>query len=53
MLGYFLSILNIWSSWDLWNSESFILNCFSPLSLIMSLIVFLQQRDIDQRNKEQ
>jgi hypothetical protein len=49
MINYFLSALNIWAGWSIWvNSEDY--KYFAIISFLLSLIVFLQQRDIEESN---
>jgi len=47
MINYGLSALNIWAAWSTWvNHEDY--KYFTILPLLISLMLFLQQRDIDE-----
>ena len=50
MINYGLSALNIWAAWSTWvNYPDY--QYFAIIPLIISLILFLQQRDIHEMNK--
>jgi len=49
MINYGLSALNIWAGWFIWvNGEDY--KYFAIISFLLSLMVFLQQRDIEESN---
>lgn len=50
MINYGLSALNIWAAWSTWvNQPDY--QYFAIVPLAISLMLFLQQRDIDEMNK--
>lgn len=50
MINYGLSALNIWAAWSTWvNQPDY--QYFAVVPLAISLVLFLQQRDIDEMNK--
>jgi hypothetical protein len=51
MLNYLFSVGNIWAAFNAWNFESFYGKPLALLCLVISLLLFLQQRDIDEQNK--
>ena len=51
MFNYGFSALNIWAAFNAWNMEAFYGKPLALLCLVISLLLFLQQRDIDEQNK--
>jgi len=51
MINYGFSALNIWAAFNAWNMEAFYGKPLALLCLVISLLLFLQQRDIDEQNK--